>query len=71
MMKNYNQSVKINHEPNWHYLPDHPYKILNIGGLGSGKTNVLLNLIKNQRAGIDRIYSYVIDPFKLKYQLLI
>ena len=28
MLKNYDQSVKINHNPNWHYIPDHPYKIL-------------------------------------------
>ena len=26
-------------------FPDHPFKILIIGGSGSGKTNVLLNLI--------------------------
>ena len=40
------QSVVINHNPNWPYIPDHPYKILIIGGSGSGKTSVLLNLIK-------------------------
>ena len=30
----------------WSYIPDHPYKILIVGGSGSGKTNALLNLIK-------------------------
>ena len=45
MMISYDQSVEINHNPNWSYTPDHLYKILIIGGLGSGKTNVLL---KNQ-----------------------
>ena len=25
------------------YIPDHPYRILIIGGSGSGKTNILLN----------------------------
>ena len=30
------------------YIPDHPYRILIIGGSGSGKTNTLLNLIENQ-----------------------
>ena len=30
---------------NWPYIPDHPYRILVIGGSGSGKTNMLLNLI--------------------------
>ena len=46
MMKNYDQSVEINHNPNWPSILDHPYRILIIGGLGSGKTNVLLSLIK-------------------------
>ena len=31
----------------WPYIPDHPYKILIIGGSGSEKTNALLNLINN------------------------
>ena len=48
MMKNYDQSVKINHNPNWPDIPDNPYRILIIDGSGSGKTNVLLNLIRNQ-----------------------
>ena len=38
MMKNYDQSVKIDHNPNWPYIPDHPYRILTVGGSGSGKT---------------------------------
>ena len=42
------ESVEINHNPNWPYIPDHPSKILTIGGPESGKTNVLLNLIKHQ-----------------------
>ena len=32
----------------WPYISDHPYIILITGGSGSGKTNVLLNLIKVQ-----------------------
>ena len=39
---------KTEHNKNWPYPPDHPYRILIIDGSGSGKTNVLLNLIKNQ-----------------------
>ena len=69
--KNYDQSVKINHNPNWYYIPDHPHRTLIIGGSGSGKTNVLLNLIKHQRPDFDKIHLYVKDPFKPKYQLLI
>ena len=47
MLKNYNQSVELNHNPNWPYIPNTPFKILIIGGSGSGKTNVLLSLIKH------------------------
>ena len=36
------------HNLNWPYIPDHPYRILILGGSGSGKTNALLNLINNQ-----------------------
>ena len=36
------------HNEKWQYIPDHPYKILTIGGFGSGKTNALLNLINEQ-----------------------
>ena len=71
MMKNFDESVEINHNLNWPYIHDHTYRILIIGGLGSGKTNVLLNLIKYQRPDIDKICLYVKDPFKSKYQLLI
>ena len=70
-MKNYDQSVEINHNPNWSYIPDHSYRILIIGGSGSGKTNVLLNLLKHQQPDIDKIYLYVKDLFDSKYQLLI
>ena len=38
----------VEYNSNWPYIPDHPYRILIIGGSGSGKTNALLNLIKNQ-----------------------
>ena len=71
MMKNYDESVEINHNPNWPFIPDHPYRILIIGGSGSEKTNVLLNLTKNQWQDIDNIYLYVKDPFESKCQLLI
>ena len=70
MIKNYAQSVEINHNPNRLYISDHLYRILIIGGLGSGKINVLFNLIKNQRPDIDKNYLYVKDPFELKYWLL-
>ena len=39
---------KTEQNKNQLYTPDHPYRVLIIGGPGSGKTNVLLNLIENQ-----------------------
>ena len=54
-MKNYNQTVEIDHNPNWSYIPDHPYRIMFIGSSGSGKTNVLLSLMKSQRPDIDKV----------------
>ena len=30
------------------YIPDHPYRIIIIGDSGSGKTNAMLNLIKEK-----------------------
>ena len=70
-MKNNHQSVEINHNKNWPYISDHPYRILIIGDSGSGKINTLLNLIKHQQPDIEKIYLYVKNPFESKYQLLI
>ena len=39
---------KTQHNLKWPYIPDHPYKILTIGGSGSEKTNASLSLINNQ-----------------------
>ena len=59
----------IEHNSKWPYIPDHPYRILIIGGSGSGKTNALLNLINNQ-PDIDKICLYAKDPYEKKYQYL-
>ena len=61
---------KKEHNPNWQYIPNHPYRILIIGGSGTGKANALLNLINNQ-LDIDKIYLYAKDPYEDKYQYLI
>ena len=58
------------HNENWPYIPDHPYRILIIGGSGSGKTNTLLYLINEQR-DINKIYLYAKDLSESKYKLLI
>ena len=72
-MINFDEYTNVNkkeHNLNWPYIPDHPYRILIIGGSGTGKTNALLNLINNQ-SDIDKIYFYAKDPYEDKYQYLI
>ena len=61
---------KTEHNKDWPYISDNPYRILIIGGSGSGKTNVLLNFIENQPY-IDKIYLCAKDPYESKYQYLI
>ena len=48
-----------NHNKKWPYIPDHPYGMLLIGSSGSGKSNALLNLIKEQDSEnlIGKIYT--------------
>ena len=58
------------HNEKWPYIKDHPYRILIIGGSGSGKTNTLLHLIKEQD-DIDKIYLYARDLSEPKYEYLI
>ena len=52
------------------YIPDHPYRIIIIGGSGSGKTNALINLI-NEQNDIDKIYLYARNLSEPKYEYLI
>ena len=67
---NYANEYKTEHNLKCPYIPDHPCRILIIGSTGLGKTNGLLNLINNQ-PDIDKIYLYVKDPYKAKYQFFI
>ena len=72
-MINFDDIVSENktvHNKNWPSIPDHPYRILIIGGLGSGKTNALINLI-NEQNDIDKIYLYARDLNEPKYKILI
>ena len=50
------------HNLNWLQIPGHPYRILIVGGSGSGKINKLLNLI-NHEPDTDKIYLYAKDPY--------
>ena len=63
-----NESNNKDQNFNWPYITDHPYRTLIIGGSGSGKTNALLNLIKEQVSDslIDKIYLYAKDLNELK-----
>ena len=54
----------------WLFIPDHPYRIMIIGGSGLGKTNALINLI-NEENNIDKIYLYARDLSEAKYKYLI
>ena len=66
----YTNENKKQYNLKWPYIPHHPYRILTIGGSGSGKTNPLLNLIYNQ-PDIDKRYLYAKDSYEAKYQFLI
>ena len=52
----YTNENKIDHHSKWTYIPQHSYRILRTGGCGSGKTNVLLDLINHQPILIKLIY---------------
>ena len=45
----YANENKIEHNLKWSYNPDHPCRLLIIGGSESGKRNPLLNLINNRQ----------------------
>ena len=56
-MINFGDVTKENikeHNLNWPRIPDHPYKILVIGGSWSGQRNSLFHLI-SQQPNIDKI----------------
>ena len=60
-MTNFDDAIKEEtkeHKAQWPQIPDHPYKILIIGGSRSGKAILLFNL-------------YAKDPYKAKYQFVI
>ena len=58
----YANENRTEHNKNWPYIPDHPYRTLIIECSGSGKTNTLLNLMNNQPDN-DKIYLYAKDLY--------
>ena len=61
----YTNENKTKNNLKWPHILDHPYRILIIGGSGSGKTNGLINLINNQ-PDINKIYLYTKGPYEVK-----
>ena len=59
------KTPKITITEKWSYIPNHPYRMLIIGGFGAGKTNELLILIKEKDS--DKIYLYAKWLNKLQY----
>ena len=50
----------------WPQIPVYPYRMLIIGGSGSGKSNSLFNLI-NYQQDVNGIYLCANGPYKAKY----
>ena len=68
--ENITNDKKPNHNKYYLYIPDHSYRLVIIGGSGSGKTNALINLI-NEQNDIDKIYLYARDLSEPRYEYLI
>ena len=64
-----NENMK-EHDPKCPSIPDHPCRILIIGGFGQRKTNSLFNLI-NEQLDIDKIYLDAKDSYEAKHEFLI
>ena len=58
------------HNEKWPFIPDHPLRILIIVGSRSGKTNAMINLIREQH-DIDKISLHAKEFSEPKYEFLI
>ena len=60
---------KTEHNKNWPYTPETPYRILIIGGSGSKKANTLINLTNEQNEQKDLSepkYEYLLKNVKMQ-----
>ena len=64
-MNHFDEVTKENKKTQIGQIPDHSFRILIIGGSGSGKTNSLFTLISLQQ-DTDKIYLYAKDPYEGK-----
>jgi len=60
---------KETHEQRSKFMPKHPFRLLMVGGSGSGKTNVLINMLVRY-LNYDKIYIYAKELQQSKYQWL-
>ena len=51
----YTNKNKTEHNLKWPYIPDHPYRILTIGGYGIWKNKCIIKF--NNQPNIDKIFS--------------
>ena len=54
------------HNPNWPQFPDQPYKILRVRSSGSGKRNLLFNVI-NKQPDTEKKISVLNVSYEAKY----
>lgn len=73
IIKKDNKDLLLNIIQNPSHLPQHPFRMLINGSSGSGKTNLLLNLLFNKDYSLNfhKIYLYAKDLEEDKYQWLI
>ena len=59
-MKNYDESVEISRNPHCFHIPDHPYRILLIGGSRWGKINkILTEFIYSSKIDLNQSINYL------------
>ena len=56
---------KTEQNEKWPYIPEHPYRIIIIGGSGPGKTNALINLINEQKR-LEWTFDWILYEYFIK-----